>query len=46
MYHISVAFQCIYGGSDEGVENGDGKEGDDISGEGKRIDTAWPLLSR
>ena len=27
MYHVSLAVQCIYGWSDEGGEDGDGKEG-------------------
>ena len=27
LYHVSLAFQCIYGCSDESGENGDGKEG-------------------
>ena len=27
MHHVPLAFQCIYGCSDERGENGDGKEG-------------------
>ena len=27
MHHVPLAFQCIYGCSDEGSENGYGKEG-------------------
>ena len=27
MYHVSLAVQCRYGWSDEGGEDGDGKEG-------------------
>ena len=27
MYHVPLAFQCIYGCSDERGENGDGEEG-------------------
>ena len=27
MYHVLMALQCIYRHSDEGSENGDGKEG-------------------
>ena len=27
MYHVPLAFQCIYGCSDERGEDGDGKEG-------------------
>ena len=26
MYHVSLAFQCIYGCRDEGGENGDGED--------------------
>ena len=45
MYHIPLALQCIYGCS-EGGENGDGEEGSEISGGGKRVEIAWPLLCR
>ena len=34
MYHVLLAFQCIYGCSDGG-ENGDEKEGSEIPGGGK-----------
>ena len=27
VYHVPLTFQCIYGCSDEGSEDGDGKEG-------------------
>ena len=27
LYHVSLAFQCVYGRSDERSENGDGEEG-------------------
>ena len=27
MYNVPLGLQCIYGRSDEGGENGDGKEG-------------------
>ena len=30
MNHVSLAFQCIYGCSDEGSEDGDKKERDEI----------------
>ena len=40
MYHIPLALQCIYGDSDEGVENGDGEEGRDISRGEKRVEIA------
>ena len=33
MYHVPLAFQCIYGYSDEGSESGIGKEGSEIPGE-------------
>ena len=33
MYHVLFAFQCIYGCSDEGSEDGNGKEGSEIPGE-------------
>ena len=32
MYHVPLAFQCIYGRSDEGCEDGYGKEGSGIIG--------------
>ena len=32
MYHIPLAFQCIYEWSDEGCEDGDGKEGSELPG--------------
>ena len=31
MYHVPLAFQYIYGWSDEGGEDQGGKEGSDIS---------------
>ena len=44
MYHVPLALQCIYECSDEGGENGDGKEGSEISGGRERVETAWPLV--
>ena len=38
MYHFSLAFQYIYGCSDERVENRDGKEGSEILGEGNSVE--------
>ena len=38
MYHIPSVFQCIYGCSDEGVEDRDGKEGNEIPGGWERMD--------
>ena len=36
MYHVPLPPQCIYGRSDEGGENSDGKEVSEISIGGKR----------
>ena len=33
-------FNCIYGRSDEGIGNGDGEEGSEISSGGKRVEIA------
>ena len=38
-YHIPLSFQCIYEYSDERGGNGDGEEGRDISGGGKRVES-------
>ena len=46
MYHVPLALQCIYGDSDEGGENGNGEEGNEISGGRKRVEIAWPLECR
>ena len=35
-HHVSLAFQCIYGCSDEGGENGDGKDVIEFHGGGER----------
>ena len=40
MYHVPLVFQY------EGGEKGDGEEGSEISGGGKRVDIAWPLVCR
>ena len=45
VYHVPLALQCIYGRSDEG-ENGDGMEGSEISGGGKRVEIVCPLVYR
>ena len=45
MYHVPLAFLCIYGHSN-GVENGDGEEGSEILRGGKRVEIAWPLVYR
>ena len=39
MYHILLAFKYIYGSSDEESEDGDGKEGDEVPGGWKRVNT-------
>ena len=44
VYHIPLAFQCIYEYSDERGGNGDLEEGREISGGGKRVEIAWPLV--
>ena len=36
----------IFGCSEEGGENGDGKERNEISGGGKRVEIVWPLVCR
>ena len=36
MYHIPLAVQCLYGCSDEGGEDEDGKERSEILGGGER----------
>ena len=46
MYHVSLAVQCIYGWSDEGGEDGDGKEGSELPGEWERVKIAWSLVCR
>ena len=46
MYHVPLAFQCIYGCSDERGEDGDGKEGSEIPRGGKRVEIALPLVCR
>ena len=35
MYHVPLTFQCIYGCSDEGGGNGDGKGGVSLLEEGR-----------
>ena len=42
---VRQGVSCLLG-SDEGGENGDGKEGSEISGEGKRVKIAWSLVCR
>ena len=46
VYHVPLAFQCIYGCSDERGENGDGEEENEVFGGGERVQIAWPLVCR
>ena len=46
MYNFPLAVQGIYGWSDEGGKDGDGKEGTDIPGGWERVEIAWPLVCR
>ena len=41
-----MAIQCVYGWSDEGAEDGGGKEGSELLGGLKRVKIAWPLICR
>ena len=40
MYHVSLAIQCIYEWSDEVGEDGDAKEGSELSGGWERVEIA------
>ena len=46
MYHVPLAVQCIYGWSDEGGEDRDGKEGSEHHGGWEKMDIAWPLVCK
>ena len=46
MYHVPLVLQCIYGHSDERGKNVDREEGSEISGGGKILGIAWPLVCR
>ena len=46
VYHVSLAVQSIYGWSDIGGEDGDGKEGSELHGGLKRVEIAWPFVCR
>ena len=46
MYHVPLAVQCIYGGSNEGGEDGDGKEGSEHLGGWERVKVTWLLVFR
>ena len=46
---VSCPFGClvyIYGWSDEGGEDGDGKEGSELPGGWEKVEIVWPLLCR
>ena len=45
MYYVPIAVKCIYGWRDGG-EDGDGKEGSELSGGWERVEIAWPLVCR
>ena len=40
MYHVPLAVQCIYERSDEGGDDGDGKEGSEIPGGWEKVKIA------
>ena len=40
MYHVPLAVQCIYGWSNEGSEDGDGKEGSELPEGWERVEIA------
>ena len=44
--HVPLAVQCIYGWSNEGGEDGDGKEGSELPGEWERVEIPCPLVYR
>ena len=44
MYHVPLVVQCKYAWSDEGGEDGDGKESG-IPGGWERMEIAWPLYA-
>ena len=43
MYYVPLAVQCIYGWSDEGGEDGDGKEWSELPGGRERVKIAWQM---
>ena len=44
--HTPVAFQCVYGYSNEKDEIRDEDDGKEISVEEERVDITWPLVCR
>ena len=41
-----LSWLCIYGWSEEGSEDEDGKEGSELPGGWKIVEIAWPLVCR
>ena len=41
MYHVSLVVQCIYGLSEKGSEDGDGKEGGELPGGWERVEIVY-----
>ena len=46
MYNVSLPVQFVYGWSDVGGEEGNGKKGSELHGGWKRTEIAWPLVYR
>ena len=46
LYYVPLAFQCLYGRSNERGENGDGNEGSEIPGRGERSEITWRVGGR
>ena len=46
MYHISLVVQYAYGWSEKGGEDGNGKEGSELSGGWERVKIAGPLVCK
>ena len=46
VYHVFKTSKCIHGNSDKGGENGNGKEENDVSGGGERLEFAWVLVCK
>ena len=44
MYDVPLAFQCIYGCSDEVGEDEDGRDRSEVNGEEERVKINWPLV--
>ena len=46
MYHGPLAFQYLYGWSEEGSEDRDGKEESEIPGRWESVEIAWPFVCK